>query len=89
MLRGRHRGLPVAIDRAVLLPNEFGKDYLEEGRSRQEFDDLHRRGSYVSHHQSFSGHPTPLDEKRQELPIHSNGNGYATDDQSNQSSSST
>ncbi|THH06536.1 hypothetical protein EW145_g4017 [Phellinidium pouzarii] len=25
MLRGRHRGLPVAIDRAVMLPNEFKK----------------------------------------------------------------
>lgn len=25
MLRGRHRGLPVAIDRAVLLPDEFQK----------------------------------------------------------------
>ncbi|PPQ64955.1 hypothetical protein CVT26_015675 [Gymnopilus dilepis] len=25
MLRGRHRGLPVAIDRAVMLPNEFEK----------------------------------------------------------------
>jgi hypothetical protein len=23
MLRGRHRGLPVAIDRAILLPSEF------------------------------------------------------------------
>lgn len=23
MIRGRHRGLPVAIDRAVLLPSEF------------------------------------------------------------------
>lgn len=23
MLRGRHRGLPVAIDRAVMLPHEF------------------------------------------------------------------
>lgn len=23
MLRGRHRGLPVAIDRAVMLPNEY------------------------------------------------------------------
>ena len=23
MLRGRHRGLPVAIDRAVLLPGEY------------------------------------------------------------------
>lgn len=26
MLRGRHRGLPVAIDRAVMLPNEFEKE---------------------------------------------------------------
>lgn len=25
MLRGRHRGLPVAIDRAVTLPMEYGK----------------------------------------------------------------
>lgn len=25
MLRGRHRGLPVAIDRAVLLPSEFAR----------------------------------------------------------------
>ncbi|PVG02545.1 TrkH-domain-containing protein [Serendipita vermifera] len=25
MIRGRHRGLPVAIDRAIVLPNEFNK----------------------------------------------------------------
>ena len=25
MLRGRHRGLPVALDRAVMLPQEFRK----------------------------------------------------------------
>jgi hypothetical protein len=25
MLRGRHRGLPVAIDRAIMLPSEFEK----------------------------------------------------------------
>jgi hypothetical protein len=25
MLRGRHRGLPVAIDRAIMLPHEFEK----------------------------------------------------------------
>ena len=25
MIRGRHRGLPVAIDRAVILPSEFEK----------------------------------------------------------------
>lgn len=26
MIRGRHRGLPVAIDRAVLIPPEFSRD---------------------------------------------------------------
>jgi len=30
MLRGRHRGLPVAIDRAVLLPSEFERPSLPE-----------------------------------------------------------
>jgi len=27
MLRGRHRGLPVAIDRAVMLPAEFKQEH--------------------------------------------------------------
>ena len=38
MLRGRHRGLPVAIDRAVMLPKDFtaaDEDALEETRSRR------------------------------------------------------
>lgn len=30
MLRGRHRGLPVAIDRAVMLPSEFEKEADED-----------------------------------------------------------
>ncbi|TDL22995.1 hypothetical protein BD410DRAFT_820980 [Rickenella mellea] len=30
MLRGRHRGLPVAIDRAIMLPFEFGKSGANE-----------------------------------------------------------
>lgn len=37
MLRGRHRGLPVAIDRAVMLPAEFKQDQndtQEENRSQ-------------------------------------------------------
>lgn len=35
MLRGRHRGLPVAIDRAVLLPGEEIEEAEEEdGRIR-------------------------------------------------------
>ena len=36
MLRGRHRGLPVAIDRAVLLPQEYRKPedpYNDHSRS--------------------------------------------------------
>ncbi|KAL1410029.1 hypothetical protein Q8F55_004031 [Vanrija albida] len=42
MLRGRHRGLPVAIDRAVMLPNDFTQeeetaleDRLRRSRSRR------------------------------------------------------
>ena len=41
MLRGRHRGLPVAIDRAVMLPAEFKQDQhdtQEETRSRHMSD---------------------------------------------------
>ncbi|RDX49309.1 hypothetical protein OH76DRAFT_1403887 [Lentinus brumalis] len=38
MLRGRHRGLPVAIDRAVMLPYEF-KEGLQDGRGL-EFDEF-------------------------------------------------
>ena len=34
MLRGRHRGLPVAIDRAVMLPYEF-KEGLQDGYGHQ------------------------------------------------------
>lgn len=30
MLRGRHRGLPVAIDKAVLLPNDTLNDFEQE-----------------------------------------------------------
>lgn len=34
MLRGRHRGLPVAIDRAVMLPYEF-KEGLQDGHGME------------------------------------------------------
>jgi Trk-type K+ transport system membrane component len=30
MIRGRHRGLPVAIDKAVLLPTEHWEDFEDE-----------------------------------------------------------
>jgi hypothetical protein len=36
MLRGRHRGLPVAIDRAIMLPMEFDSN---NGGSTPESDD--------------------------------------------------
>ena len=37
MIRGRHRGLPVAIDRAVLLPGEgLGKAEEEDAQIRLE-----------------------------------------------------
>lgn len=36
MLRGRHRGLPVAIDRAVLLPSEYAKEKQSEDDERNE-----------------------------------------------------
>jgi hypothetical protein len=29
MIRGRHRGLPVAIDRAIIIPSEFRQRYAE------------------------------------------------------------
>ncbi|KAI0669657.1 cation transport protein-domain-containing protein, partial [Trametes maxima] len=39
MLRGRHRGLPVAIDRAVMLPYEF-KDGLQDGYGEENQGDF-------------------------------------------------
>ncbi|GLB37716.1 putative cation transport protein [Lyophyllum shimeji] len=53
MLRGRHRILPVAIDRAVMLPSEL---------QRQLDQDVHTRSQA---HTSFSGHRTLEDETHQ------------------------
>jgi hypothetical protein len=42
MLRGRHRGLPVAIDRAVMLPAEFrtaAQESMSEKRGSQDVPD--------------------------------------------------
>ncbi|CAK5281873.1 unnamed protein product [Mycena citricolor] len=39
MIRGRHRGLPVAIDRAVMLPFEFAGKDAEEEENRHEHND--------------------------------------------------
>ncbi len=46
MLRGRHRGLPVAIDRAVMLPSEFGN---VEGQSEDGQSERHNSTTGVGH----------------------------------------
>jgi len=45
MLRGRHRGLPVAIDKAVLLPGE-NLDEAEEDDAQIRMETM-RRGTMV------------------------------------------
>jgi hypothetical protein len=56
MIRGRHRGLPVAIDRAIVLPNEYNKE------DNEKVDEvLTRRSQLVSelsglHHDSIQDH---------------------------------
>lgn len=39
MIRGRHRGLPYRLDRAILLPNE---ELGDEGENTLETEDLRR-----------------------------------------------
>ncbi|KIK22690.1 hypothetical protein PISMIDRAFT_101958 [Pisolithus microcarpus 441] len=50
MLRGRHRGLPVAIDRAVMLPSEF--KHAEENSGPQPTMDEKRSGPHSSNQAS-------------------------------------
>ncbi|KAF7968660.1 hypothetical protein HWV62_29741 [Athelia sp. TMB] len=61
MLRGRHRGLPVAIDRAVMLPKEFQQ-------SQEVFDDAPREdfdaGQTARNRSSPSPYSDSLNEKR-------------------------
>lgn len=49
MIRGRHRGLPVAIDRAIVLPNEYNK--------REKYGQ-----DFVSNSQIASGLPSSLNQ---------------------------
>jgi len=63
MLRGRHRGLPIAIDRAILLPSEFGK--TDEAR-HDDRRSIHTTGTSTAHGGQFlysetmaSHHHTP------------------------------
>lgn len=52
MLRGRHRGLPVAIDRAVMLPHEFRDRTPEEA---QEGSTISGQSGHLSRASSGSG----------------------------------
>ena len=42
MIRGRHRGLPVAIDRAIMLPREFQKGLSQELKEYEKAEDGQR-----------------------------------------------
>ena len=45
MIRGRHRGLPVAIDRAVILPSEFEKIRdPAKGKGLEQADEMQEKG---------------------------------------------
>jgi len=57
MIRGRHRGLPVAIDRAVLLPHEFRVLTSESGENGNATDDTTPHAS----------EPIPLDTHEHRL----------------------
>jgi len=55
MLRGRHRGLPVAIDRAIMLPSQVEKaedPRLGQATSEQTGRPLRRSGTVRSHRTS-------------------------------------
>lgn len=77
MLRGRHRGLPVAIDRAVMLPFEFRDDYqdtLDESYADDFGDNMTSQSSdnNSQHHlDDLDGRPRtidPLDTQAQIRP---------------------
>lgn len=65
MLRGRHRGLPVAIDRAVMLPKEFKQvdeqfDYGDDGRQEDYTNSAYPNEPF----QNRTSSPLLLDENR-------------------------
>ncbi|KAL0072467.1 hypothetical protein AAF712_000230 [Marasmius tenuissimus] len=71
MLRGRHRGLPVAIDRAVMLPQEFHKndDNANDDTASQFYARSTGRQSILMHNYSISngyprGEPSIVEEDR-------------------------
>lgn len=60
MIRGRHRGLPVAIDRAVLLPEEFRPDYDLNTKSQGGISPYPRSG----HNDGISGNENAFELRR-------------------------
>ncbi|KDQ50869.1 hypothetical protein JAAARDRAFT_141256 [Jaapia argillacea MUCL 33604] len=59
MLRGRHRGLPVAIDRAVMLPVEFDKPDDEDAVDEADLEEDQNRSSREN---NYAEHTTPHKE---------------------------
>lgn len=69
MIRGRHRGLPYALDRAILLPSEtLHKNEAEDGRRRR--SSLATRDS--EDHMSMDGQGFPRQQTGTERPDTSN-----------------
>jgi hypothetical protein len=58
MIRGRHRGLPVAIDRAIILPNEYNKEENEK------MDDILIRRPQLASELSGLHHDNMQDHRR-------------------------
>ncbi|OXG99955.1 hypothetical protein C370_07377 [Cryptococcus neoformans A1-35-8] len=75
MLRGRHRGLPVAIDRAILLPKEYS-------RITAPVNGLEPVQSHVSHISRISQQLNPFTSSREEpaaKPVEGQGKAVGTD----------
>ncbi len=67
MIRGRHRGLPVAIDRAVMFPNEYsygdgGEDDGEDHNSASGAA-IGENGSAIAEEKSINGDPFDLRQR--------------------------
>jgi hypothetical protein len=65
MLRGRHRGLPVAIDRAVMLPFEFassrrGTDSDEDNGNNVRDDEKAEEEQHIAQSQGQHGKATDI-----------------------------
>lgn len=71
MIRGRHRGLPVAIDRAVMFPNEYS--YGDGGEEEEDDDDedhngasgaaVGENGGAIAEEKSVNGDPFDLRQR--------------------------